>query len=294
MKRFQHMLFALILIWLGLQVAEARADALDDIVKRGRLVVGVKRDVPLWGFTDPKTGKPAGLEPDLARDLASRLGVQLELVGLLTAERISAVEQRRVDVLIATLSDTPERQAQLDLVLPHYYASGVNVLARRSEGFRQWADLRDRRVCGRRGAFYNRPITVTYGVDIVQLYGNELAKSALKDGRCAAFLYDDTGILALLSQPGWNQMFEMPLPTLYPTPWSIALHPDQRGGRLEAMVSKTIIDWHRSNFLAQLEQRWGVPPSEFVRKRHLQWQIPAQQSGHCAQPLTATTPKECL
>jgi len=281
-------------LFAGLLHAGAWADSLDDIQRRGRLVVGVKRDVPLWGFQDKATGQLAGMEPDLARDLARRLGVRLELVGLLTAERVKAVEERRVDVLIATLSDTPERRERLDLVLPHYYASGVNILSRRSDGFRQWADLRDRRVCGRRGAFYNRPITVNYGVDVVQLYGNALAKEALKDGRCAAFIYDDTGILALLSEPEWAAQFEMPLPTLYRTPWSIALHPQERGGRLERAVSAAIVHWHQTHFLGQLEQRWGIAPSDYLRDLHLNWRPGADGSSRCGKEVGPSTPAECL
>jgi polar amino acid transport system substrate-binding protein len=283
-----------VLAALGLLMIPAWSDSLDRIVARGTLVVGVKSDVPLWGFKNKSTGLIQGLEPDLAQDLARRLGVKVELVGLLTADRLDAVNKKRVDVLIATLSDTPDRRAQLNLVSPHYYASGVNVLARRSDGFRQWTDLKNRRICGRRGAFYNRPIIVTYQLDVVRLYGNELAKSALRDGRCSAFLYDDTGILAMMTDPAWGEQFEMPLPTLYITPWSIALHADERGGRLDRAVSNAIISWHRDGFLKELEARWAIPPSQFVSAMHQRWRKPPTGTALCGEQVSPTTPAECL
>src|SRR3546814_4628672 len=55
---------------------DATADALDDIRKRGRLIVGVKADQPPYGFLG-SDGKIAGMEPDLAQDVAEVLGVQL-------------------------------------------------------------------------------------------------------------------------------------------------------------------------------------------------------------------------
>lgn len=278
---------------LSLACLPALADALDQIKARGKLVVGVKKDVLLWGYLNAKTGVIEGLEPDLAKDLAKRLGVEVELVGLVTAERISALEERRVDVLIATLSDTPERRARLALVEPHYYSSGVNVLARKAEGFKRWVDLRNRRVCGRRGAFYNRPIAVEYGADIVALYGNELAKSALRDGRCSAFLYDDTAISALLIDPAWGQQFDMPLPTLYPTPWSVALPVAERGSKLEVQVSNTIVDWHRTGLLKQLEQKWGIGQSAFVNDMNALWSKRADGVWFCGAKVDAKTPKEC-
>ena len=267
----------------------AHADTLDDIRTRGVLRVGVKRDVPQWGWLNTGNNRIEGIEPDLAAELGRRLGVRVELLGLLTADRIAALHERRVDVLIATLSDTPERARQLHLVPPHYYASGVNILARKDQHFRQWGDLRNRRVCGRRGAFYNRAITVDYGADIVQLYGNTLAQAALRDGRCAALLHDDTALQALLLQAGWKDSFEMPLPTLYTTPWSVALHKDEQRGRLAQAVSDAIADWHRQGLIVQLESRWGAGPAPFARAMHQRW-----QSGQCGSHVSATTPPECL
>lgn len=269
------------------------ADTLDDIKARGRLVVGVKKDVKLWGYADPATGKLEGLEPDLAADLAKSLGVTLELVGLLTSERIDALESRRVDVLIATLSDTPERQARLNMVEPHYYSAGANVIARKSQRFLHWTDLRNRRVCGRRGAFYNRLITLAYGADIVALYSNELSKVALRDGRCAAYLYDDTVIVAMLKEPLWQVDFEMPLTSLYPTPWSVALNRADKGSKLEAAVSNVIVGWHRTGALKRAEAQWGIPPTEFVKSMNERWSLPAGAVGFCGDSVTATTPKAC-
>lgn len=271
----------------------ASADTLDQIRARGKLVVGVKKDVLLWGYQNIQTGQIEGLEPDLAQDLARRLGVRLELVGVVTAERISALEEQQVDILIATLSATPERRLRLTLVEPHYYSSGVNILARKSEGFKSWFDLRNRRVCGRRGAFYNRPIAVEYGVDFVALYGNELAKAALRDGRCSALLHDDTTIAAMLIDPHWNNQFGTPLKTLYPTPWAIALPKSEAGGRFADLVSEAVVDWHRSGFLKQLESKWAIPPSEFINDMNRVWNKRVDGRWLCGERLDAKTPKEC-
>lgn len=280
---------------LGLLLAHpATADTLDDIQQRGKLVVGVKKDVPLWGQIDPKTGELVGLEPDLAADLAARLGVKLELVGLLSAERQEAIDSGRVDLMIATLSDTPQRRKTMTLVEPHYYASGTNVLARRSAGFTQWRDLRDRRVCGRRGAFYNRTITVNYGVDIVALYSNSLALAALRDGRCDAVLYDDTNIIALLQESTWAARFHMPLETVLVTPWAIALNKREDGGRLARWVSQQVVDWHRSGSLIALEEKWHIPPSAYSRKMNGLWNRKVRGAYYCGQEVVAHAPKECL
>lgn len=271
----------------------ARADALDDIKARGKLLVGVKKDVLLWGYLNPKTSRIEGMEPDLAYDLGRRFGVPVELIGLVTAERITALEERRVDVLIATLPDTPERRARLTLIEPHYYSSGVNIVARKVESFKKWTDLRNRRVCSRRDDFYNRPVSLEYGADVIALYGNDLAMAALRDGRCSAFLYDDTAISAMLIDPSWNSQFEMPLSTLYPTPWSVALPPGEFGSKIESLVSSAIIDWHRTGLLKQLEKKWGIPQSAYVTNMNSLWSKKVDSVWYCGTELGAKTPKEC-
>jgi polar amino acid transport system substrate-binding protein len=285
---------ALLALGAALLAWSAAADTLADVRQRGTLVVGVKKDVPLWGQLDPASGRIVGFEPDLAQLVADDLGVKLKLVGVLTAERVDALTSKRIDVLIATLSDTPERRQALDLVAPHYYSSGVNLLARKTERFADWSDLKNRRVCGRRGAFYNRPVTVAYGADIVALYSNAWAKASLREGRCAALLYDDTAIAAMLQDSAWSGEFTMPLKTIFAAPWSIALAPGERGGALEQRLSQLIASWHRSGRLLALERQWHIPPTKFLADMNRVWTRRSAAGWYCGETVTPATPQECL
>ncbi len=107
-------------------------------------------------------GSIVGLEPDLARDVADRLGVGLELVPVTTANRLQRLAQGQLDLVIATLGDTNERRQVADLVQPHYYASGVSLLARADAPYRDWGQLRGRPVCLTDGAYYNRTLGERY------------------------------------------------------------------------------------------------------------------------------------
>jgi polar amino acid transport system substrate-binding protein len=272
----------------------AHADLLEQIKQRGKIVVGVKKDVPLWGMQNITNGRIEGLEPDLAEDIARRLGVKLELRGLTTDERVPALQSEQVDVLIATLSHTPEREKILTLVAPDYYASGVSVLAKKRDNFSTWEELRNRRICSRRGAFYNRLVTVKYGINLVALYNNQGSINALQDGRCDGLLYDDTNIIALLQTARWSGDHEMRLPTLYVTPWSIALKVEERGGALEQVISRAVVDWHRTGRLLALEQQWKIPASTFALKKNQLWQQKKSDGSYfCGEKISPNTPKEC-
>ncbi|MDQ5909503.1 MAG: polar amino acid transport system substrate-binding protein [Pseudomonadota bacterium] len=273
---------------------DVRADTFEAIQNRGKLIVGVKADVPLWGVLDKVSGNIVGLEPDLAQDLADQFGVKLELKPLLSAERVSALEQRLVDVVIATFADTPDRQTQVTMVLPHYYETGFGLLTRRSEQLKQWSDLYNRRVCSRRESFFNRALAIKYGVDVIALYSVDHAVAALRDGRCVGLIFSDIAIQAMLQKPEWSTRYEAPLPSLYSAPWAIGLHRDERDGRLYHAISRAVVRWHRSGLLARLEDKWGIPRSNFVQQMEQRWKVPKTSPLYCGDSVTASTPAECL
>lgn len=281
---------------LGLPALSATPEVspLQTIKKRGVLVVGVKKDVPLWGMLNPTTQQLEGLEVDLARDMAKRLGLKLELVGLLTAERLDWLETRRVDMLIATVANTPERRSQMTFVLPHYHASGTSVVARKSEGFSDWSDLRNRRICSRRDAYFNRPVAVKYGADIVALYSASHALQALRDGRCAGFLYGDTQISALLADPLYKDRYDMALPPINLTPWAVVIHRLDKGSDLEAAASKVLVQWFRQGLISRLQKQWGLHTPAFTRDREKLWQRTESGTPYCGEQVGPQTPEDCL
>src|SRR5687768_10989910 len=97
--------------------APASAASLAEVKERGTLIVGVKADYKPFGFRDP-SGSIVGIEPDLAALLAERVGVKAELVPVIATNRLEFLQQGKIDLIIATMSDTPERRQVVDAVEP--------------------------------------------------------------------------------------------------------------------------------------------------------------------------------
>ncbi len=242
----------------------ARADALADIKAKGTLVVGTKADYRPFGFLDP-SGKIVGFEPDLAADIARRLGVKLELVPVVASNRIQFLQQGKIDIMIATMSDTPERRKIVDIVEPSYYGSGTNILTPKSAGIKTWEGLRGKKVCLIQGSFYNKELQEKYGIDGVAFPGTAEAYAALKNGNCVAFAYDDTAIVGEMQKPEWSG-YDMPLDSILFVPWGMAVKQGEKG--LGDMLTKTIIDWHKTGFIQGLETKWGIKATKFAQESH--------------------------
>jgi polar amino acid transport system substrate-binding protein len=240
----------------------AGADAMADIKAKGVLVVGTKADYRPFGFLDP-SGKIVGFEPDLAADIAKRLGVKIEIVPVVAANRMQFLQQGKIDLMIATMSDTPERRKVVEIVDPNYYASGTNVMAKKSEKLTSWEQLKGKKVCLIQGAFYNKELQEKYGAEGVAFPGTAEALTALRNGNCIGFAYDDTAIVGEMQKPEWAD-YEMPLNSILVQPWGVSVKPGEKA--FADFVSKAVIDWHKSGMIQELEKKWGIKPTKFAEE----------------------------
>lgn len=260
--------FAIVVSVSLLAVFEVSAGTLDRIKERGKIVVGVKGDYKPWGFYDPD-GNLVGMEIDMAKDLANRLDVELELVPVIGALRIGYLNLGKIDLILATLSYSPTRAKLVGTITPGYYSSGANVMSSKRFGFKLWSDLRGKKVCGSQGAYYNNWAATTHGAVMISFFSIHEAQKMLLLGKCVAFLQDSSLISGFLaSDPRWTD-YEMPMPTDIPRPWVMAVPLMERNEAYGQYVSKVITNWHKSGYLIELEKKWGIQdPHPYLLKMH--------------------------
>jgi polar amino acid transport system substrate-binding protein len=253
----------------GLGVGAAAAQTLDKIKQRGVIVVGSKADYKPFGFRDP-SGAIVGLEPDMAKDVADKLGVKLELEPVVSSNRMQFLQQGKIDLMIATMNDKPDRRQVVGIIEPSYYASGVSVLANKKAGLKTWEQLKGQKICAIQGAWYNKPVAEKYGADIVAFKGQTEAETALLQGNCIGWVYDDTAFAERLADPKWAG-FEMKLETILEEPWGLAVKLEERDGAWGKFMAQVLEDWHRSGRLIELEKKWNIQPSAYLQKMHEQY-----------------------
>lgn len=242
----------------------AHADVLDRIEERGKIVVGVKADYRPYGYLDPD-GNVVGIEPDLAQDVADTLGVDLEMIPVVASNRMQFLDQGKIDVMIATMTDTAERREVVNILDPDYYSSGTNIMARKESGFEKWEDLDGVPVCGVQGAFYNEKTAREFGADIIGFTGTSEVLNALDQGRCAAFVYDDSFLNSRLQEDQWSE-YEMPLETIDDSPWGVAVKKGE--DRMARFMSGMVVQWHTEGRIIELEKEYGLEPIPFTQRMH--------------------------
>ncbi|MFY0663826.1 MAG: transporter substrate-binding domain-containing protein [Natronospirillum sp.] len=136
----------------GMLAGTAVADKLDDVLQRGTLRCAVVLDFPPMGFRD-QNNQPVGMDVDTCADLAAAMGVDHQVVGVTWAERIPALITGRVDVAIASTSDTLERAQTVGFTVP-YMVFQFQALIPADSDISTWEDLRTARVGAAVGTTY--------------------------------------------------------------------------------------------------------------------------------------------
>jgi len=136
-------------VTLSAPAAAQQKSTLDTVKDRGTLVAGVKTDYPPFGAID-ESGKTVGFDIDIAKYLADRLGVKLELRPVTSANRIPMLMNGTIDLIAASMTITQEREAVVDFSVPYIVIGGKFLVDSKSE-IRGYKDLAGKTVAFTQG-----------------------------------------------------------------------------------------------------------------------------------------------
>ena len=126
---------------------------MEAIYKRGWLKVGLDIGSNLLSFRDPISGTIEGFDVDVAKELARAIfgdPERIEFRILNSDDRMNALKDSTVDVVVKTMSITCERLRDIAFSTVYYEAS-QRILTMRSSDINSVADLAGKRVCAARG-----------------------------------------------------------------------------------------------------------------------------------------------
>jgi polar amino acid transport system substrate-binding protein len=211
-KRLGGLLAALLLVVLGACEDASSGQTgsgetlLDDIERRGMLKAGIRFDNPPHSFIDGD-GNWVGFDVDIAEALADELGVRLERVRVDELTRISFLQNGRIDVAVASMSHTIERENEVDFSQTYFW-SKQTFLVRRGE-IDSLDDLVDQTVGMDRGssAIGNwRDWLAANGhpedADIVEFGDKQAAAEAVRQGAIAGWAEDYEILASFANQHG--------------------------------------------------------------------------------------------
>lgn len=129
--------------------------AVQRIIDRGRLVVGVDQNSYLWGFRDPATGQLAGFDIDLVKAIAEDIlgdSAKVQYLTVPTAKRIEMIQQHKVDMVVRTMTINCDRIKQVAFSTAYFTAGQQLVVPDGSPITGYNASLKGETVCTASGS----------------------------------------------------------------------------------------------------------------------------------------------
>ena len=114
------------------------------IKQRGKLIVGTSSGYPPYVFVDADSPdkKVIGLDIELCKQIADKLGVQMEVQDMGFSALLSSVTSGKVDIAVGGVNPTPEREKAMafsDIYLPT--EQKLLVLKKNEHLYKDMADL---------------------------------------------------------------------------------------------------------------------------------------------------------
>ncbi|MFO0466939.1 MAG: transporter substrate-binding domain-containing protein, partial [bacterium] len=102
----------------------AQARPLDQVLSSKRLRAGINPTLPPFG-TFNERNQIDGFDADIAREIARRMNVELEIVQVGSPDRIPFLQSDRIDIVLGAITRTVERALVIDYTQPLHTQSMV-------------------------------------------------------------------------------------------------------------------------------------------------------------------------
>ena len=228
---------------------------LDKILKRGKIVVGVKYDTKPFGYINEKQ-KLVGFDVDLAKYIAKTLlgnENKIEFKQVTPSNRILALNSGQVDMIIATMTITPQRSAVVDFSAPYYF-TGQSILVPKDSKITSMSGLNGKRVVIVFGSTAEKNLRlIAPEAQILGFKTYTSGYSALKEGRADAMTSDDTILIGFAMS---DQSVKI-LPKKYSKePYAIAFKKDATSTSLINKVNFVLKNMAQNGELDKLKDKW--------------------------------------
>lgn len=175
------------------------ADLLDTVKARGTLRIAMEGTYPPFNYKDQKTGQLTGFDVEVARLLASKLGLKPEFVSTEWSAILAGLGAGKYDVIVSQVGVTPKRLEAFDFSAPYTYST-PQLIVRNNEraSYNSLADLKGKKVGVGQGTVFEQQLKTAPGIEIKSYPATPENLQDLAFGRIDAALNDSLMVAYLL------------------------------------------------------------------------------------------------
>jgi ABC-type amino acid transport substrate-binding protein len=225
---------------------------LGDIQEKGEITIGVKYDVPPFGFNNPQTNEVEGFDVDLGKAVAERLGVEPKFIEAISDNRIPFLQDGTADLILSTMTINEERVGQINFSDPYFIAKGRILVKEDNSEITGVDSLAGKSVCTALGSTYEATLKAQAPdakLKLVDSYSECL--ESLQNGSVDAISTDDVILTGMIIQ---DDSLKMVGDELTQEPYGAGI---KKGNQeLTDFVNETFDELSSSGRYDELFQKW--------------------------------------
>lgn len=222
------------------------ADLWDDIQKKGKVVVGIKSNAPPFSVQN-EDGEFWGFEIDLLKAIVDEWGLEIELKPIEAKDRIPMLLQGKVDMVMATMTQTKKREDIVDFSIP-YFQVGQGLLTHAETDIQNFKTISDKKIAYVSGTQAYGTLTQHHSeCQPMQVKSYDEAIKMVIDKKMDALCSDYLLLLGLFQQSDHKDKLTVLSDTIAPEPYAIAVKENE--SRLRDKINDGLMKlWESSHW----------------------------------------------
>ena len=194
-KKVLMTMFGLVMLPLLFACSNNQSAGIEAIKSKGKLVVALNPDFAPFEYQKVVDGKNqiVGSDIELAKAIATELGVELELSPMSFDNVLASVQSGKADLAISGVSKTDERSKVFDFSTP-YYTSKNKLIVKKSDlaTYQSVNDLAQKKVGAQKGSIQETMAKdLLQNSSLVSLPKNGNLITDLKSGQLDAVIFEE-------------------------------------------------------------------------------------------------------
>lgn len=237
-----------IVFLLSLLVCQLYANSLNEILSKKEIRIGVRKDFPPLGLL--KDGKLEGFEILLAEKIGNRIlnnQGNVIFVPISGKERIPMLKDNQIDLAIAGMAITQQREEEIDFSIP-YLTTNMSIVSKKSEQIKKLSDFKGKTLLVVPGTTSNEYVDkeklMFSDINIKSCTGLQDCFDKLKSGEADGYFH---AVLALGVLPVLDSNYELSVKMVGNTDM-VAVGVEKGNTELLKAVNKEILNLAKEDF----------------------------------------------
>ncbi len=236
-----------------MMLAPAHADDLEKVKQSGELRIGMSGVFPPFSFVDGQN-QVVGFDVDIGAEIAKRLDVKSVVVTTAFDGIIAGLRAGKFDVVVGSMSITPEREKAVDFAGP-YYRGGRGIFVTEASPVKSMDELKQgKTIAVTLGETSDKWAREQGGWTVRTYKGIPELLLELRSGRVDAIASDDIPILIAIKESG-EKVRQLDTPELQGTD-NVGIALRKGNPELKDAINKALDDMKADGTYEKISMKW--------------------------------------